>query len=138
MLSYIPISPLIFHTDLSRNFLRQPQDLKVYLQEVAMFECHGDGLPTPNVTWYKDNSILREGKGNTIIYPQGVLEISPVEFADFGTYYCQVENAERARSSQLARLEQNGNTGQRSSHPRSRPLATVESFIFMGTNIQGF
>ncbi|XP_078327626.1 neogenin-like isoform X5 [Crassostrea virginica] len=95
---------------LSRNFLRQPQDLKVYLQEVAMFECHGDGLPTPNVTWYKDNSILREGKGNTIIYPQGVLEISPVEFADFGTYYCQVENAERARSSQLARLEQNGNT----------------------------
>nr|XP_034321559.1 neogenin isoform X1 [Crassostrea gigas] len=95
---------------LSRNFIREPQDLTIYLQEVAMFECEGDGLPAPNVTWYKDNSLLRDFKPNILVYPDGVLEINPVEFSDFGTYYCQVENTERARSSRLAKLEQNGNT----------------------------
>ncbi|XP_062579893.1 neogenin-like isoform X4 [Saccostrea cucullata] len=94
---------------LSRNFLIQPQDLTIYLQDVAMFQCRGDGLPAPNVTWYKDNSVLRDVKSNIRIYPDGVLEINPVEFADFGTYYCQVENIERGRSSRLAKLEQNGN-----------------------------
>lgn len=95
---------------LSRNFIREPQDLTIYLQEVAMFECEGDGLPAPNVTWYKDNSLLRDFKPNILVYPDGVLEINPVEFSDFGTYYCQVENTERARSSRLAKLAQNGNT----------------------------
>lgn len=80
-----------------------------------MFECEGDGLPAPNVTWYKDNSLLRDFKPNILVYPDGVLEINPVEFSDFGTYYCQVENTERARSSRLAKLAQNGNTGQGSS-----------------------
>ncbi|XP_061190970.1 neogenin-like isoform X3 [Saccostrea echinata] len=94
---------------LSRNFLIQPQDLTIYLQDVAMFQCRGDGLPAPNVTWYKDNNVLRDVKSNIRIYQDGVLEINPVEFADFGTYYCQAENIERGRSSRLAKLEQNGN-----------------------------
>ncbi|XP_056003789.1 neogenin-like isoform X3 [Ostrea edulis] len=95
---------------LSRNFLIQPEDLNIYIQDLAMFQCRGDGLPMPNVTWYKDSNLLKDVESNVRIYPDGVLEINPVKFADFGTYYCQVENMERVRSSRIAKLVQNGNT----------------------------
>ncbi|KAK3094564.1 hypothetical protein FSP39_003463 [Pinctada imbricata] len=91
---------------LSRNFVIEPQNLTVYLHEIAMFQCQGDGLPTPNVTWYKGDVQLTE-KSNIRIYQSGVLEINPVKFADFVRYYCKVEDGDKLRSSINFTLSQN-------------------------------
>ena len=83
----------------------------MYLQDAAMFQCRGDGSPEPNVTWYKDDTLLPE-KSNVKIYKSGVLEIYPVKFTDFGSYYCIVKNTEKSRQSRTAILTQNADIGE--------------------------
>ena len=41
------------------------------------------------------------------IHQDGTLEISSVQFSDFGRYKCKVENIDRARTSKVADLTQN-------------------------------
>lgn len=77
-----------------------------------MFQCQPDGIPSPNITWYKDKARLQD-KSNIKVYPEGVLEISSVEFADFGTYFCKAENVllGKSRASQKAILQQDPHVG---------------------------
>ena len=73
-----------------------------------MFGCIIGGSPKPNVTWYREERELSEDQNiNYKIHPEGVLEISSVEFRDIGRYKCQVGNIERVRWSGFADLSQN-------------------------------
>ncbi|XP_033725655.1 neogenin-like isoform X3 [Pecten maximus] len=93
---------------LSKTFDIQPHDMTLYLSDVAMFRCEIDGAPPPNITWFKDGNPLQD-RNNIRIFTDGVLEINPVEFRDFGSYHCVAENLDKikARSSRTARLRQN-------------------------------
>ncbi|XP_069102429.1 neogenin-like isoform X7 [Argopecten irradians] len=93
---------------LSKTFDIQPHDMTLYLRDVAMFRCEIDGAPPPNITWYKDGNPLQD-RNNIRIFTDGVLEINPVEFRDFGSYHCVAESLDKvkSRSSRTARLRQN-------------------------------
>ncbi|XP_071140063.1 neogenin-like isoform X13 [Mytilus edulis] len=93
---------------LSKTFRTEPQDLSVYLYDAAMFGCVIDGVPKPNISWYKDRIPLQEKK-NVRVHLDGVLEIYPVQFNDFGSYHCLAENVDKKMSSRMAKLEQNAN-----------------------------
>ncbi|KAL5020555.1 hypothetical protein ScPMuIL_003447 [Solemya velum] len=93
---------------LSKTFEAEPQDLSIYLHDTAMFECRLPGVPSPNITWYKDEEQIATST-RIRTYTEGVLEIMTVQFSDFGSYKCIVENIERARTSRVATLQQNPN-----------------------------
>ncbi|XP_052084439.1 neogenin-like isoform X3 [Mytilus californianus] len=93
---------------LSKTFRTEPEDLSVYLYDAAMFGCVIDGVPKPNISWYKDRIPLQEKK-NVRVHLDGVLEIYPVQFNDFGSYHCLAENVDKKMSSRMAKLEQNAN-----------------------------
>lgn len=97
--------------DLSKTFEAEPQDLSIYLHDTAMFECRLPGVPSPNITWYKDEEQIATST-RIRTYTEGVLEIMTVQFSDFGSYKCIVENIERARTSRVATLQQNPNVGE--------------------------
>ena len=95
-------------SDLAKSFRAEPRDLRVHLGDNAMFSCDIDGQPRPKVTWYRDETIIREqGNINYKFYQDGTLEISNVQFADLGSYKCRVENPERYRDSRPGSLTQN-------------------------------
>lgn len=82
-----------------------------------MFKCSIEGAPAPTIIWYRDGDKLEErfnvkGDKKTIqIYPDGVLEISGMEFEDFGTYQCEASNVDRTRRSSTVEIVQNPNIG---------------------------
>ncbi|XP_046562844.1 LOW QUALITY PROTEIN: neogenin-like [Haliotis rubra] len=94
---------------LSKHFIKEPQDLVVYLGDTAMFSCEIVGVPHPKVRWIKDGRELAKAD-NIYQYDDGILEIYPVRFADFGAYSCEAKNMERSRTSRVASLRQNPNT----------------------------
>lgn len=91
---------------LSKIFRTEPQDLLVYLYDAALLGCVINGVPKPNISWYKDGKQLQE-KRNIRVHVDGVLEIYPVEFNDFGSYYCVAENLDKKLISRTSKLEQN-------------------------------
>ncbi|XP_071098730.1 neogenin-like isoform X2 [Haliotis cracherodii] len=94
---------------LSKHFIKEPEDLVVYLGDTAMFSCEIEGVPHPKVRWIKAGRALAKAD-NIYQYDDGILEIYPVRFADFGAYSCEAKNMERSRTSRVASLRQNPNT----------------------------
>ena len=78
----------------------------MYLYDAALLGCVINGVPKPNISWYKDGKQLQE-KRNIRVHVDGVLEIYPVEFNDFGSYYCVAENLDKKLISRTSKLEQN-------------------------------
>ena len=77
------------------------------LEDVALFQCLIDGAPTPTVQWFKEDvEITSSSSNNYVFHERGVLEVSKVEFADFGRYKCRVTNSEKSRTSRHANLDQ--------------------------------
>ena len=48
-----------FLTDLL-PFASEPKNLILHLDDTAMFECDIDGLPDPEITWFKNDRLLSE------------------------------------------------------------------------------
>ena len=66
------------------------------------------GAPIPVVHWYKDDLEIDTNSVNYHLHLDGTLEISQVQFADFGRYKCKVENVgEKSAFSEEALLTQN-------------------------------
>ncbi|XP_062380357.1 vascular endothelial growth factor receptor kdr-like [Sardina pilchardus] len=56
-----------------------------------MLTCLAQGVPQPNITWYKNDLTVVEGQGVTLM-ADGVLVIQRVKKEDEGTYECRATN----------------------------------------------
>ncbi|CAI9727989.1 neogenin-like isoform X8 [Octopus vulgaris] len=91
---------------MAKMFSITPETLKVYLGDIAMFQCSIDGIPQPKYSWYKNNVLLK--RSNHIkMYSDGFLEITNVRAIDFGKYYCEAKNMNTSRRSRPAVLQEN-------------------------------
>ncbi|KAK1160838.1 immunoglobulin superfamily DCC subclass member 4-like [Acipenser oxyrinchus oxyrinchus] len=93
---------VIRDSTLSR-FLQHPESQVVQQGGLARFQCRIDGLPTPLITWEKDQSLLPNEARFTHL-PNGVLQIVNVQEEDAGAYRCVAANVARTRYSQDATL----------------------------------
>ena len=98
-------------SDLGKNFNAEAGDLSVHLGDVAVFACDIDGEPKPVVRWFKDDQPLDTDHVNYRIHTDGYLEISSVQFSDFGRYKCTAENIDKAKTSRVASLTQDSDVG---------------------------
>ncbi|XP_031442790.1 immunoglobulin superfamily DCC subclass member 4 isoform X2 [Clupea harengus] len=85
------------------RMLRDPEAQVVPAGGAARFECQVEGLPTPTITWEKDQVPL-EPSARFISLPSGVLQIRGVTDEDAGSYRCIASNAARKRHSQESTL----------------------------------
>ena len=96
-------------------FESEPVDTRVYLGQIAAFECRvaptsfissGSTASTftadVNTRWIKDDQDLVLDHRMKIL-PSGMLEISDVALSDRGEYKCRVSNSKDPKSSQTSR-----------------------------------
>ncbi|XP_015460197.3 immunoglobulin superfamily DCC subclass member 4 [Astyanax mexicanus] len=91
------------------RFLQDPEPQVVPESNTARFECHVEGLPTPSITWEKDQAPLPEQTDpddapRYVTLPNGVLQVLGVSKDDEGLYRCVASNSARKRYSQEASL----------------------------------
>ncbi|XP_046681889.1 neogenin isoform X3 [Homalodisca vitripennis] len=84
---------------------RQPQDLRLFPGQTALFSCLVEGNPPPLVTWIKDGRPLVLDETRMIILPSGSLEIESVQVSDRGNYRCNVSGHGQHRLSDRAILQ---------------------------------
>ncbi|XP_053899129.1 immunoglobulin superfamily DCC subclass member 4 isoform X1 [Malaclemys terrapin pileata] len=89
-------------SSLSR-FFQQPESQTVEENGMARFECRIEGLPSPVITWEKDQAAVPE-EPRFITLPNGILQIVDVWESDAGGYRCVATNAARKRYSDDAVL----------------------------------
>ncbi|KAM6981411.1 immunoglobulin superfamily DCC subclass member 4 [Aplochiton taeniatus] len=85
------------------RFQQDPVSQAVPIGGAARFECQVEGVPTPVITWEKNQEAIPETPG-FISLPNGVLQILGVTKEDEGTYRCVASNAARKRLSLDATL----------------------------------
>uniref|UniRef100_A0A8C1TBL7 Immunoglobulin superfamily, DCC subclass, member 4 n=1 Tax=Cyprinus carpio TaxID=7962 RepID=A0A8C1TBL7_CYPCA len=100
---------LTLHLASLSRFLQDPEPQVVPVGGTARFECYVDGLPTPSITWEKDQAHLPSHTeplepARYISLPNGVLQILGVTKEDEGLYRCVAFNSARKRFSQEASL----------------------------------
>uniref|UniRef100_A0A6Q2XGJ6 Immunoglobulin superfamily, DCC subclass, member 4 n=1 Tax=Esox lucius TaxID=8010 RepID=A0A6Q2XGJ6_ESOLU len=83
------------------RFHKDPEAHVVPLGGAARFECRIEGVPTPRITWEKDQEPILS---QFISLPNGVLQILGVVKEDGGAYRCVATNSARKRFSQDAVL----------------------------------
>ncbi|NXU84234.1 IGDC4 protein, partial [Xiphorhynchus elegans] len=85
------------------RFFQQPESQTVEENGMARFECGIEGLPSPVITWEKDQEPV-PAEPRFITLPNGVLQIVDVQESDAGVYHCVATNAARKRYSSDATL----------------------------------
>ncbi|XP_029766616.1 immunoglobulin superfamily DCC subclass member 4 [Terrapene carolina triunguis] len=85
------------------RFFQQPESQTVEENGMARFECRIEGLPSPVITWEKDQVAVPE-EPRFITLPNGILQIIDVRESDAGGYRCVATNAARKRYSDDAIL----------------------------------
>uniref|UniRef100_A0A672N723 Immunoglobulin superfamily DCC subclass member 4 n=1 Tax=Sinocyclocheilus grahami TaxID=75366 RepID=A0A672N723_SINGR len=123
---------LTLHLASLSRFLQDPEPQVVPVGGTARFECYVDGLPTPSVTWEKDQAPLPSPTeplepSRYISLPNGVLQILGVTKEDKGLYRCVAFNSARKRFSQEASLTVSPGITQRP------PIAT--DVVVLATNL---
>ncbi|CAB3408979.1 unnamed protein product [Caenorhabditis bovis] len=86
------------------KFELQPAYRRAYKGQPTAFHCLIATKPSPSVTWYHNDEIIRSGGEFHILPVSNTLEISSVQQRHEGTYKCTVEGAMKRRSSVSARL----------------------------------
>ena len=106
----------MFSLSASPIFESEPLDTKVFLGQVAVFECRvtttssfspGTAM-APTVSTYVETTWLKDDQEHILdhrmkILPSGQLEISDVKLSDRGEYRCKVSNSKDPQSSQTSR-----------------------------------
>ncbi|XP_032621917.1 immunoglobulin superfamily DCC subclass member 4 [Chelonoidis abingdonii] len=85
------------------RFFQQPESQTVEENGMARFECRIEGLPSPVITWEKDQAAV-PAEPRFITLPNGILQIVDVRESDAGAYRCVATNAARKRYSDDAIL----------------------------------
>ena len=84
----------------SPQLLLRPNDAIIPSTQTVQFRCAGDGIPTPQLDWYRENEKLNSSE-RVFILPQqqlnhltvsSILEIHDTMPSDAGLYRCVVEN----------------------------------------------
>uniref|UniRef100_A0A672MYH4 Immunoglobulin superfamily DCC subclass member 4 n=1 Tax=Sinocyclocheilus grahami TaxID=75366 RepID=A0A672MYH4_SINGR len=131
---------LTLHLASLSRFLQDPEPQVVPVGGTARFECYVDGLPTPSVTWEKDQAPLPSPTeplepSRYISLPNGVLQILGVTKEDKGLYRCVAFNSARKRFSQEASLTVSPDhiETQSLSTQNGKPIAT--DVVVLATNL---
>ncbi|XP_029577553.1 immunoglobulin superfamily DCC subclass member 4 isoform X1 [Salmo trutta] len=85
------------------RFHQNPEAQVVPLGGASRFECQIDGVPTPRITWERDQEPI-PSQPRFISLPNGVLQILGAVKEDGGAYRCVASNSARKRFSQDAVL----------------------------------
>ncbi|KAM3876639.1 immunoglobulin superfamily DCC subclass member 4 [Diretmus argenteus] len=85
------------------QFHKDPAPQVMPMGGAARFECQVEGVPTPVITWEKDQAAVPE-EARLISLPNGVLQILGVTKEDEGAYRCVASNSARKRFSHEASL----------------------------------
>ncbi|XP_064833454.1 immunoglobulin superfamily DCC subclass member 4 isoform X2 [Oncorhynchus masou masou] len=85
------------------RFHQDPEAQVVPLGGASRFECQIDGVPTPRITWERDQEPI-PSQPRFISLPNGVLQILGAVKEDGGAYRCVASNFARKRFSQDAIL----------------------------------
>ncbi|XP_051266110.1 vascular endothelial growth factor receptor 1 isoform X2 [Dicentrarchus labrax] len=67
-------------------------DCTVNVSSSVILSCLSEGVPTPTITWYKDERALSQGSGIVISPEDGTLHIDRITGEDQGLYTCQATN----------------------------------------------
>jgi hypothetical protein len=78
--------------------------MSIGIGQTARFGCSANGVPSPNISWFKDKLPLVEDASRMIVLPSGSLEITKVRDADQGVYKCHVTNIDKQLVSGSGRL----------------------------------
>ncbi|XP_023225163.1 peroxidasin-like protein [Centruroides sculpturatus] len=73
------------------QWIEEPQDTTVILENSVIIKCSAIGSPVPNVTWRKISADNKK-TANTHISENGTLHFNAIKKADSGTYECEANN----------------------------------------------
>uniref|UniRef100_H2YT93 Ig-like domain-containing protein n=1 Tax=Ciona savignyi TaxID=51511 RepID=H2YT93_CIOSA len=94
---------------------RGPSLIKVLKSETASLQCHATGLPTPTITWSREDVLIDELGGRfSVLTGSSELRIRNTELTDDGQYFCTAMNPAGSDSSAIMLDVQ--------SHPTLNPL----------------
>ncbi|KAM6971481.1 vascular endothelial growth factor receptor 1 [Tautogolabrus adspersus] len=82
-------------------------DCSVNVSSSVILRCPSEGIPTPTITWYKNEHALSQGSGIIISPEDGSLHIDRITTEDQGLYTCQATN-ERGSAESSAFIWVNG------------------------------
>lgn len=126
------LNVLLMSVALTR-FIAEPEDLTTSLGHTARFECLAQGVPTPKVSWFKDNEPLLLDETRMTVLPSGSLEIRKVKDGDQGGYMCQASNSDKQQSSKMGRLVLNPNSERDT--PPGFTMTPKSSTVVAGNNL---
>ncbi|CAH0746151.1 unnamed protein product [Diatraea saccharalis] len=75
-------------------FVIVPKDIITFYGDKVTFTCKVQGVPTPRISWYKDNFDLTISENVFLDNNNETLKILEVSEDDEGTYSCEAENIE--------------------------------------------
>uniref|UniRef100_H2YT92 Ig-like domain-containing protein n=1 Tax=Ciona savignyi TaxID=51511 RepID=H2YT92_CIOSA len=81
---------------------RGPSLIKVLKSETASLQCHATGLPTPTITWSREDVLIDELGGRfSVLTGSSELRIRNTELTDDGQYFCTAMNPAGSDSSAI-------------------------------------
>uniref|UniRef100_A0A3B3BIE7 Hemicentin 1 n=1 Tax=Oryzias melastigma TaxID=30732 RepID=A0A3B3BIE7_ORYME len=73
------------HTDV-------PDEVTVLVNQTTQLDCHVDGNPIPQVTWYKDSQLISSEGPYKVLSNGRTLQVVSALVSDTGRYVCVAEN----------------------------------------------
>ncbi|XP_012148216.1 PDGF- and VEGF-receptor related isoform X2 [Megachile rotundata] len=83
-------APFFKETNMNRNELTI--DLNTQAHKTVILKCFVNGMPKPNITWYKDDTLIRRNDQYMFLFQHQELHIKYLLGSDSGKYSCKVEN----------------------------------------------
>ncbi|XP_076366090.1 neogenin-like isoform X4 [Tachypleus tridentatus] len=111
------------------RFEEEPQDVTVYPGQTAYFPCTIQGIPVPEITWFKDEQPLVLDLTRMLILPSGALEIDIVQTSDAGIYKCNASNVDKFQVSSSGRLTVNLNHDEANKRAPPKFISTPKNII---------
>lgn len=81
-----------------------PQDVEITWGETAVFTCHVEGDPHPNIIWMHEEKELDMKTNKYEIMGDGSLMVKNTQDTDSGHYLCMAKNPDGEAKSRPARM----------------------------------